>query len=297
MRFRDETRSSEHCPTVAACSSPTTASSTAPPISPPPPAASTRCCARSTPGSAGVPPSTTTTNCSRAPADLGDAHERRHLDGAQCGRRDASPRSAGRPTRWPGSPPPPSRHCGRSQRRAPVIYQAAMFDGRFVGFADFLVLETARRAALPAARHQARPLGQGRGAAAAGRLRRDARRGGCAGRRRTSIWCSATAPPSAIRSTNCCRCTGRRRAALQRLLDDHLAGGRRCSGRTRRCAPASAVRNASEQVRDRDDLLLVAGMRVSQRARCIDAGITTVARARRARRLRRRAVGRGPSRR
>ena len=28
------------------------------------------------------------------------------------------------------------------ERRAPVIYQAAMFDGRFVGFADFLVLST-----------------------------------------------------------------------------------------------------------------------------------------------------------
>ena len=28
-------------------------------------------------------------------------------------------------------------------RRAPVIYQAAMFDGRFVGFADFLVARTA----------------------------------------------------------------------------------------------------------------------------------------------------------
>ena len=27
------------------------------------------------------------------------------------------------------------------QRRAPVIYQAAMFDGRFAGFADFLVLD------------------------------------------------------------------------------------------------------------------------------------------------------------
>ena len=27
------------------------------------------------------------------------------------------------------------------ERRAPVIYQAAMFDGRFVGFADFLVLD------------------------------------------------------------------------------------------------------------------------------------------------------------
>ena len=27
------------------------------------------------------------------------------------------------------------------ESRAPVVYQAAMFDGRFVGFADFLVLD------------------------------------------------------------------------------------------------------------------------------------------------------------
>src|SRR4029453_9622270 len=28
------------------------------------------------------------------------------------------------------------------ERQAPVIYQAAMFDGRFAGFADFLVLDS-----------------------------------------------------------------------------------------------------------------------------------------------------------
>ncbi len=41
--------------------------------------------------------------------------------------------------------------------------------------------------------------------------------------------------------------------------------------------PASAAPSAPSPVRERDDLLLVAGMRASQRARLIDAGITTVA--------------------
>ena len=41
------------------------------------------------------------------------------------------------------------------------------------------------------------------------------------------------------------------------------------------CGRVSAAPSAP-QVREHDDLLLVAGMRVSQRARLIDAGITTM---------------------
>jgi uncharacterized protein len=66
-----------------------------------------------------------------------------------------------------------------------------------------------------------------------------------------------------------------RRAALQRLLDDHLAGGAPVSwedGGVRACfrCPECVI-----QVRAHDDLLLVAGMRVSQRARLLDAGVAT----------------------
>ncbi len=151
-----------------------------------------------------------------------------------------------------------------------------MFDGRFVGFADFLVLdggryrlrdtklarsvkveallqlaayaETLSAAGVPVADEVELVLGDG--ATVSYRVdellpvyRTAARRTGAAARR-----------PS-----------GRRH--------------RRSPGRTRTCGRASAVRNASIQVRAHDDLLLVAGMRVSQRARLIDAGITTVHRA------------------
>ncbi len=128
------------------------------------------------------------------------------------------------------------------ERRAPVIYQAAMFDGRFVGFADFLLLEDGD--ALPAARHQARPLGQGRGAAAAGRLRRHPGRARACRWPPRSSWCSATAPSPSYRVDELLPVYRPRRAALQRLLDDHLAGGTPVAGRTRTCAPASAAPNA-----------------------------------------------------
>ncbi len=68
------------------------------------------------------------------------------------------------------------------------------------------------------------------------------------------------------------------RDRLQRLLDDHYAvrtavrwddDGVRACFRCELC---------TEQLRATDDLLLVAGMRVTQREKLLDAGVTTVAR-------------------
>ena len=106
------------------------------------------------------------------------------------------------------------------ERRAPVIYQAAMFDGRFVGFADFLVFDGERyrlRDTKLARSVKVEALLQL--AAYADTL---AARGSAGGRQRSS-WFSATAQSPATGSTSCCRSTGPRRAALQRLLDDHFA--------------------------------------------------------------------------
>jgi uncharacterized protein len=74
-------------------------------------------------------------------AKLGDAHEQRHLDQLRA-RLDENPTII---------PRPPSTHEALTaavdatreavQRRAPAVVQAAMFDGRFLGFADFLVLD------------------------------------------------------------------------------------------------------------------------------------------------------------
>ncbi len=61
---------------------------------------------------------------------------------------------------------------------------------------------------VPAAGHQARALGQGRGPAAARRLRRHAGRARACRSPPRSSWCSATAPRRATGSTSCCRSTG-----------------------------------------------------------------------------------------
>ncbi|HZC51286.1 MAG TPA: TM0106 family RecB-like putative nuclease, partial [Mycobacterium sp.] len=67
------------------------------------------------------------------------------------------------------------------------------------------------------------------------------------------------------------------RAHLQRLLDDHHAAGAPVRWDDEGVAACFRCPLCTEQVRASDDLLLVAGMRVSQRDKLIDAGITTVA--------------------
>jgi predicted RecB family nuclease len=156
---------------------------------------------------------------------------------------------------------------------APVIYQATMFDGRFVGFADFLVrdgeqyqvsdtklarsakvtallqiaayADTLSRSGIPVSPEAELVLGNG----AAVRYRVD------------------ELIPVFLEQ----------RARLQHLLDEHYAHGtpvRWDDERVRACFRCPAC---EEQVRATDDLLLVAGLRVSQRAKLIDAGIETVA--------------------
>ena len=148
-----------------------------------------------------------------------------------------------------------------------------MFDGRFAGFADFLVLDsdqyllrdtklarsvkveallqlaayadTLARAGVPVASEVELVLGDG----ATVRYRVD---------ELLPVYLS-------------------RRTGLQRLLDDHLAGGAAVTWENEDVRACFRCPECEIQVRAHDDLLLVAGMRVSQRARLIDAGISTVA--------------------
>jgi uncharacterized protein len=69
-----------------------------------------------------------------------------------------------------------------------------------------------------------------------------------------------------------------RRAALERLLDSHLASGEPVAWEDDEIRACFRCPECTIQVRAHDDLLLVAGMRISQRARLIDAGIVTVER-------------------
>ena len=228
-------------------------------------AALVRCSAR--PGSAGA----VDDELLARTAELGGEHEQRHLDELRSRSHVAI---IGRPAYTVAGLTAAAEATLRAvDQRADVVYQAAMFDGRFVGLRR---LPGARRRALPVARHQARPLGEGRGAAAAGRLRRDPGCGRRGGPRRSGV---------GARQRNHHGLPGRRVAAgvpvparrLQALLDRHLASGAAVSWADDDGPSVHALsRSARRRSAGHDDLLLVAGMRVSQRARLIDAGITTM---------------------
>jgi predicted RecB family nuclease len=205
-------------------------------------------------------------------ADLGEEHERRQLGALREKFGDAVV-VIGRPAYTVAGI---SAAAAATQRAiadaAPVVYQATMFDGRFVGFADFLVrdgqqyqvsdtklarsakvtallqiaayADTLRRSGIPVSPEAELVLGNG----AAVRYRLD------------------ELIPVYLEQ----------RARLQQRLDEHYAGGvpvRWDDERVRACFRCPAC---EEQVRARDDLLLVAGLRVSQRAKLLDAGISTL---------------------
>ncbi len=75
-------------------------------------------------------------------AELGDDHEQRHLDELRQRPEFGDITVIDRPDYTVAGLDAAADQTLRAIRRsAPVIYQAAMFDGRFVGFADFLILE------------------------------------------------------------------------------------------------------------------------------------------------------------
>ena len=157
--------------------------------------------------------------------------------------------------------------------RAPVVYQAAMFDGRFVGFADFLVRDgeqyrvvdtkLARSAKVPAllqlAAYAATLAGSGVAVAPEAELELGDR--------------------TVIRHRLCDLIPVYRaqRALLQRLLDEHYAAGTPVRWDDEGVVACFRCPLCTEQLRATDDLLLVAGMRVAQRDKLIDAGISTIA--------------------
>ena len=207
-------------------------------------------------------------------AALGDEHEQRRLDQLRADH-DGEVAVIGRPFPFTVENITAAAEATRRaiDRSAPVIYQAAMFDGRFIGFADFLVrrdgqyqvsdtklarsakvtallqiaayADTLSRAGIPVFEEAELILGNGNEV----NYRVD---------ELTPVYLE-------------------QRGRLQHLLDEHHAGGvpvRWEDDGVRACFRCPVC---DEQVRATDDLLLVAGMRVTQRAKLIDAGLTTVA--------------------
>jgi uncharacterized protein len=207
-------------------------------------------------------------------AKLGGAHEQRHLDELRAGDTVAI---IGRPKYTVAGLTAAAEQTMRAvERRAPAIYQAAMFDGRFVGFADFLVLSHSEAGT----RYRLRDTKLARSVKVEALLQLAA----------YADTLAAAGVPVAddvelvlgdgaiatYRVDELLPVYLPRRAALQRLLDDHLAGGAAVTWADDGVRACFRCPECAIQVRATDDLLLVAGMRVSQRARLIEAGITTV---------------------
>lgn len=206
-------------------------------------------------------------------ATLGDEHEHRELDRL----REQFPDGVaviGRPAYTLAGLTAAAAATRRAiADRAPVVYQAAMFDGRFVGFADFLVRDGERyrlvdtklarspkvTALLQLAAYADALTSMGVSVADEAELRLG---DGSVMRYRVGDLIPV------FRS---------QRALLQRLLDEHYVGGTAVSWDDVAVRACFRCALCTEQVRATDDLLMVAGMRISQRNTIIDAGITTVA--------------------
>ncbi|MBV8928562.1 MAG: TM0106 family RecB-like putative nuclease [Mycobacteriaceae bacterium] len=206
-------------------------------------------------------------------AELGDAHEKRRLD--ELRRRFGDDVvHIGRPA-WTAAALTAAAAATRRaiDAGAPVIYQAAMFDGRFVGFADFVISVGDR--------YQICDTKLARSAKVTALLQLAAY---------ADVLAAAGVPvaPEAellLGDRTVVRYPiaellpvfRRQRTQLQRSLDEHLAGGRPVAWEDEHVRACFRCPECEIQVRSHDDLLLVAGMRVSQRARLLDAGVTTLA--------------------
>ncbi len=209
-------------------------------------------------------------------AKLGGEHEQRHLDELRE-LADGTVAIIGRPKYTVAGLTAAAEQTMRAvERSAPVIYQAAMFDGRFVGFADFLVLSHSETGT----QYRLRDTKLARSVKVEALLALAAYADTLAA---TGI---PVAPEVELVLGDGATATYRvdellpvylpRRAALQRLLDDHLAGGTAVTWENDEVRACFRCPECAIQVRATDDLLLVAGMRVSQRARLIEAEITTL---------------------
>jgi len=207
-------------------------------------------------------------------ATLGDEHERRRLDQLRD-EHEGGIAVIGRP--FPFTVENVTAAAAQTRRKlddgAPVIYQAAMFDGRFVGFADFLVLRDGR--------YQVSDTKLARSAKVTALLQIAAyadalsQAGVPVHPEAELILGNGTAVVYQV--DELIPVYREQRARLQRLLDEHYAAGQAVRWDDDGVRACFRCPVCEEQVRATDDLLLVAGLRVSQRAKLIDAGLTTIA--------------------
>lgn len=206
-------------------------------------------------------------------AALGDKHERRRLNELREEFGDAVV-VIGRPAYTVAGFTAAATATQRAiASGAPVVYQATMFDGRFVGFADFVIRDGQHyRVSDTKLARSAKVTGLLQLAAYADTLNH-------AG--------IPVAPEAELVLGNGTAVRYRidelipvyleQRARLQRLLDNHHVCGTPVRWDDEQVRACFRCPVCDEQVRTTDDLLLVAGMRVTQRAKLLDAGINTLA--------------------
>lgn len=209
----------------------------------------------------------------RRTAELGDAHEQRILDEFIAQHGDGVVR-IGRPAYTLAAFQSAARATAEAfERRPPVVYQAALFDDRFVGFADFVVLhgdqyrvldtKLARRAKIQALLQIAGYADALRGmgvpiASTAGLILGD----------RTTVDYPVDDLIPVYRQ---------QRDRLRDLLDNHLASGTPVDWRDPAVSACMRCDCCVPNVVADDDVLLVAGMRMTQRETLLAADIDTVA--------------------
>lgn len=204
---------------------------------------------------------------------LGDEHERRELERLRHDFGD-DVTVIGRPAYSPAGLTAAAEATRRAiADGAPVVYQAAMFDGRFLGFADFLVRDDER--------YRVVDTKLARSAKVTALLQLAAYADALAA---SGI---PVAPEAELRLGDGSAMRYRvedlvpvyraQRERLQRLLDEHHASGAAVRWEDEGVAACFRCPLCIEALRATDDLLLVAGMRVGQRDKLLAAGITTVA--------------------
>ncbi|MBY4129157.1 TM0106 family RecB-like putative nuclease [Rhodococcus fascians] len=156
--------------------------------------------------------------------------------------------------------------------RTPVVYQATFFDGRFLGFCDFLVAEgsgygvydtkLSRHAKVPALLQLA---------AYADALQA----GGVTPSDQVHLMLG-DGSDSAHSLTEIVPVYRQSREHLQHILDEHHAEGTVVDWFDSRYSGCGQCEACTVEVQQHRDLVLVAGMRASTREKLLDAGITTV---------------------
>lgn len=160
--------------------------------------------------------------------------------------------------------------------RPAVIYQAAVLDGRFVGFADFLI----RAGDEPDAPYRVVDTKLARHAKVTALLQiagyADALRAAGVAVAATAQLVLGNGQVVEYPLADLIPVYRRQRARLQELLDTHLATDAPVSWRDETVAACMRCEACAPHLVEDDDVLLVAGMRLTQRATLLQAGIDSV---------------------